>query len=295
VKPAPFDYVRPSALDEALGVLAADEEARPIAGGQSLLPLLNLRLARPTTLIDLRDLGLDRIDVGSGELRIGASVTHRRLELDPAIRAVPLLADAAAHVGSPAIRNRGTLGGSLAHADPAAELPSVAVAIGATIVLQSIAGQRLVSAGTFFDGFWTTAIEPGELLVEVRFPVAGARHGAAFCEVAPRADDFATAGVGVAVDVDERGSLVRVRAGGCGLASTPVDLGPALAPVVGRRVDDDVLHEVAASVEASVEPSDDRVATADERRMLAGLLAARALAQAADRASGPIATSAVSA
>ena len=287
MKPAPFDYVRPTSLDEALAVLAADEEARPIAGGQSLLPLLNLRLARPTTLVDLRDLGLDGLSVTDGVLRVGASIIHRRLELDPTVRAAaPLLAEAAAHVGSPAIRNRGTVGGSLAHADPAAELPSVAVALGATIVLRSPARQRVIPADTFSDGFWSTAIEPGELLVEIRFPVVDGRHGAAFCEEAPRYDDFATAGVGIDVELAEDGVIAGIRAGACGVASTPVDLGPALAIVVGARVDDALLRDVARAVEGAVTPTDDRVATAEERRTLAGLLAARALARAVQGASG---------
>nr|MDQ2728487.1 FAD binding domain-containing protein [Actinomycetota bacterium] len=159
MKPPPFDYVCATSLEEAVSALAGDEDAKVLGGGQSLVPLLNLRLARPTVLVDIARLGLDEVTVDGGMLRVGAMARQRRLEVDPLVAAaVPLLSDAVAQVGYPATRNWGTIGGSLAHADPAAELPAVAVALGASLLATGPTGSRRLDCANLADGFFTTTL-----------------------------------------------------------------------------------------------------------------------------------------
>lgn len=288
MKAAPFDHVAPTTIADACTALA-EPDAVALAGGQSLIPLLALRLARPTVLVDLAGLGLDHVEVDpdAGVVRIGALVRHRRLELDPVVaRAAPLLAEAAALIGYPAIRNRGTIGGSLAHADPVAELPAVLVATGGSVLATGPAAERVIPASDLFDGFFTTSLEPNEVLTEVHLPWRGpGRHGAAFCEWAPRVGDFATAGVALTLEVDDAGRCTAVGAAACGVASVPVDLGAvvATAGVVGAtRPVPELLRAVAAAVTGACAGDDDRAE-------LTGLLAARALRRAFDRADQPAA------
>jgi carbon-monoxide dehydrogenase medium subunit len=281
VKPAPFEYVAVSSVAEAVRTLAADEGAKIIAGGQSLMPLLSLRLARPTLLVDINRLGLDAFSVGSSPpaVRVGALVRHRRLELDPAVsRSAPLVAAAARLIGYPAIRNRGTIGGSLAHADPVAELPAVLVALSGSVVVTGPGGNREVPALELFEGFLTTSLAPDEVITEVRLPIVdGAKAGASFCEWAPRTGDFAEAGVGVAIAADAAGTCIAVGAAACGVASTPLPLSEvvARAGVVGVTEPTDVLlRSVARDV------ADACAGAEGDRGQLAGLLAARAVSRA---------------
>jgi carbon-monoxide dehydrogenase medium subunit len=295
VKAAPFEYLAAATVAEAVGALAADPEARVLAGGQSLAPLLALRLARPSLLVDIGRLPLDHVslvDEGSRrELRLGALVRHRRLEQDSFVAEhAPLLAQAARHVGDAAIRNRGTLGGSLAHADPAAELPAALVALGGRVVVTGPSGAREIAARDLFEGFFVTALDPGEVLTEVIVPVQGPDRGNAFVEWAPRAADFALAGVGVTVTVDPGGACTGVGAAACGVGSVPVDLVDALtrAGVVGAPGEDSLWPAVASSVARECAGDDDRAE-------LAGLLAARALRVAIERARRPARTAEVAA
>ena len=203
MKPASFKYAAPESVDEALGLLAEhSHDGKVLAGGQSLVPLLNMRLARPHVLIDLnRVAGLDYIREDNGTVAIGAMTRQRTVERSPMVREkLPLLWEAIQFVGHPQIRNRGTVGGSLAHADPSAELPAVAVASGATLVARSPRGERTLNAEEFFVSYLATALEPDELLTEVRFPVHGHR-GTAFLEVSRRHGDYALAGVAAMVTV----------------------------------------------------------------------------------------------
>jgi carbon-monoxide dehydrogenase medium subunit len=285
VKPPPLEYLRAGTLDEAVAALRADEDAKAMAGGQSLIPLLALRLARPTLLVDLADLGLDAVTVSGGsgrELRIGAMVRQRRLEHDPLVAAAaPLLADAVAQVGYPATRNRGTFGGSLAHADPVAELPAVVVALGGRVVAVGPDGTREIAGADLADGFFTTTLAPDELLTEVVIPAASDRSGAAWCEWAPRAHDFAEAGAGVSIDLDDAGACVAVHAAACGIGGGPLALGAVLvdAGVPGARATSpSMLHAVAAATAAAC------AGAGDDRAELAGLLTARALVLAWERA-----------
>jgi carbon-monoxide dehydrogenase medium subunit len=279
VKAAPFDYLAAGSVPEAAAALAADDGAKVIAGGQSLVPLMALRLARPTMLVDINALSLDTIVVDGDGVRIGGLVRHRTLERHPIIREhVPLLAEAAALIGHPAIRRRGTIGGSLAHGDPVAELPTALVALGGSVVAHGVAGARSIPATELFEGFLTTALAPDELIIEISVPVHVHPARAAFCEWAPRVGDFATAGVGVTVERDESGVISALGAAACGVGSTPVALHHIGDDVLGAAsLTDDQLREVSAR---SGQTARDNGAD-DDRAELVGLLAARALWRAA--------------
>lgn len=289
MKPAPFDYVAPRSLDEVLEVLAERrDDAKVLAGGQSLIPLLNFRLAQPALLVDVNRLpGLDGVAVASdGELRLGALARQGRLERDPNVaERAPLLAAALPHVAHPQIRNRGTLGGSLAHADPAAELPAVALALDARLRLARRGGERWVAARDFFRGLFATALEPGELLVEVALPPPPPRSGFAFLEVARRHGDYALAGVAAAVTLDERGACRRARLVLLAVGDAPVDAGVAAAALAGGPLDVERIAEAARhAAESEIDPVGDIHASADFKRHLIRVLAARALAAARLRA-----------
>ena len=267
MKAAPFRYERPRDLDTALALLR-DEEAKPLAGGQSLVPMMAMRLARPAVLVDLaRVPGLDRLERRDGELLTGAMVRQRALERRQGLeRELPLAAAALPHVGHREVRNRGTVGGSLAHADPSAELGLVAAVLEATLVARSAAGARELTGSEFAVGPFQTALQDGELLCEVRWPTARPGDGFAFHEVARRHGDFALCGVAAWV---RRGERARV-----GL------LGVAPRPVVHELpVDADVV-EAAGQIATGLEPSSDMHATSGYRRRLARVLLERCLRRA---------------
>lgn len=291
MKPATFDYVAVTDLDEALEALASDEEARILAGGQSLVPLMNHRLARPSLLVDLNRLSaLDVVEVDEEWVRLGALCRHRRLERDPQVAEVsPLLAEAAGHIAHPQIRSRGTLGGSIAHGDPAAELPAALIALGASVRLRDGDGEREVAATDLFEGFFSTAIEPGEVVVDVSVPRVHPGDGTAFAEVAPRRGDFATAGVGVVLRRDADGRCTDARAGGCALASVPVGLTAALEPMIGSdSLSEGVLREMAERVVDSFEPVADAHVSAEDRLELAQLLLVETVRVAWERSGGTL-------
>jgi carbon-monoxide dehydrogenase medium subunit len=234
VKPTLFEYVRPPSVADALAELERDPEAKILAGGQSLMPLLNLRLARPSRLLDIGGLvELDRVFDDEGSVLIGALVRHRRLETDPLlVRRVPLLADAATHIGHRAIRNRGTLGGSLAHGDALAELPTVMVALRATIYAESRSGgRREIPADGFFVGHYTTALEPDEIVTWVRVPVLADGVGWGFVEFARRHGDFALMAAAATVRLDADGKVAAVRAVVLGAGDTPLVVSAGDEPV----------------------------------------------------------------
>lgn len=285
MKPAPFRYAAPESVAEALGLLRSyGQDGKLLAGGQSLVPLLNMRLARPSVIIDLnRILELSYIKEDNGEIAVGAMTRQRETELSPLIRGrLPLLAEALGVVGHPQIRNRGTIGGSIAHADPSAELPAVAAVLQAKMVIRGPKGRRVLTPEEFFLTYLTTALEPDELLVEIRFPVVP-KAGAAFLEVARRHGDYALAGV--AVVVSKNGE----RVGTCRLAFTGVGPGPVRIPeaeaaVMGNHLTDRVLQDVRKTVEERLDPDSDVHASAEYRKHVAGVLAVRALRFAAERA-----------
>jgi aerobic carbon-monoxide dehydrogenase medium subunit len=287
VKPAPFTYVRAMTLDEALTRLDADEGAKILAGGQSLVPLLNMRLLRPTTLVDINGVpGLDRVEATpDGGLRIGALVRQTDLLASPLVRArAPLLAAATRHVGHRAIRNRGTIGGSLAHADPAAELPAAALALDATLIVSGPGGRRRIAARDFFTGPLTTALEPREILIEIE--IAGPAAGAwGFAEVARRAGDFAIAGVAAvlrpAPGDPGRCATARLAAFGCG--DTPVRLDGAQRTLTGAHVDAGAARSAAEAAARECAPRDDLHASAEYRRHLVAVLTEQVVLEAAAR------------
>jgi aerobic carbon-monoxide dehydrogenase medium subunit len=264
-----------------------------LAGGQSLVPLLNFRLARPDHIIDLGRLAaLGTVDETPGGLVVGAMVRQSQAERSPAVAArCPLLAAALPWIAHPPIRARGTIGGSLAHADPAAELPSVAVALDATFVAVSTRGRREIAAADFFQAHLTTALEPDELLAAVRFPAAAAGTGAAFCEVSRRRGDFAMAGVAAQVTLAD-GAIVDARICVSGVAGVPLRCAGSERALLGSRAGAGTLRLAADAALDILDPPGDLHATAGYRKHAAGVLLRRAVAEAysnATRALSPAA------
>lgn len=289
MKPAPFDYAAPRSLDETLDLLAErGGEGKILAGGQSLLPVLNFRLAQPALLVDVnRVTGLDTLAAtADGGLAVGALVRQRRLERDPEVaRRAPLLAEAIRHVAHPQIRARGTLCGSLAHADPAAELPAVALALDARLRLRRRGGERWLEAARFFTGLFATALAPDEMLVEVHFPPAPARTGTAFLEAARRHGDYAQAGVAASVTLGEDGRCRAARLVFLAVGEGPIDAARSAAALVGERPEGTLLEAVARQAAATeIDPLGDIHASAEFKRHLAAVLARRALTEASARA-----------
>lgn len=278
MKPPRFAYARAESLEEALALLAeGGDDAKPLAGGQSLVPALNFRLVRPTHLVDLNGVGgLDRVDSSDGGLAVGALVRHAELARLEPTRRWRALPTAARSIGHDAIRVRGTCGGSLAHADPAAELPVVALALDAELVLASTDGRRTVPAADFFLGPFMTTLAPGELLVETRFPAVPDAARTAFCEFAARAGDFALACVCVGVAP----GWTRIAVGGVG--ATPVRATGAEAVLADAGAH--ALDEAAATAAGELEVYGDRTAGERYRRELVRALTRRALAQALEAA-----------
>jgi len=281
VKPPVFRYLRPDSLEEVTAALAEHgDEAKPLAGGQSLIPAMNFRLAQPSVLVDLELVAaLRTVDREDGALHVGAMVRQRSAERSGEIRdACPLLSEALPWIGHPQNRHRGTIGGSLVHADPAAELPAVAVALDASIELLSARGPRTVPAATFFDGPFSTAVEPDEVVTGVRFPTARGTR-AACLELAPRRGDFAVVGVAAAVRFSDGGTVVDdVGLAAFGVAAVPVRLSAAEVQVRGAELTAELAERAGAASADDVErPTTDIHATGDYRRRALAELVRRAL------------------
>ncbi len=284
MKFAPFEYAAPATLAEAVALLASSG-AKVLAGGQSLLPTMAFRLATPSLLVDIRRLNdLRRISIGADGVRLGARTRWRDIEDDARLRtAHPLLVAAISHVAHYQIRNRGTVGGSLAHADPAAEMPGIAVACDAQIRVLGPKGERVIEAGRFFTGALTTSLADDELIVEVHLPAWPAARRWGFEELARRRGDFALAGVATYYDVDAGGKAVNAHVGVIGACLRPHRIPQAEKALNGRVVDDAAIQAAARAAEAALEPPSDLHASAAYRRALAGTLLERALQQAAQR------------
>jgi carbon-monoxide dehydrogenase medium subunit len=286
MKPPPFDYRSPSSLDEALALRSEYcDDSAVLAGGQSLMPMLNLRLARPEVLIDLGRVaevaGIRELD---GGVSLGAMTRQRHAERSDLIRErAPLVQQALAHVGHPTIRNRGTVGGSLAHADPAAELPAVCIALDAVLVARSATAERTIAAEDFYVGFMSTALAPDELLVEVRIPApAGTLStlSTAFLEIARRHGDFALVGVAAAIALDGEGVITDARLVFTGVGLQPVRAREAEASLRGTSAGADAFAAAADLVAGALHPRTDAHASGDYRRRVAGVIARRALEEA---------------
>ncbi|WP_433329205.1 FAD binding domain-containing protein [Spirillospora sp. CA-294931] len=281
--PPSFDYVRPATVDDAVSALAdAGEEGKVLAGGQSLVPLLRLRLAYPETLIDL-----DRLDVlreirdDGGALSIGAMATHHQVVRDPLVRAhAPLIAQAAATVADPAVRHRGTFGGSLAHADPAGDLPAVALALDAVFHTRSARGEREIPARAFFVDWMTSALEPDELLLSVRVPKLGPGWGAHYEKFHRTAQAWAVVGVACAVR-RERGAIEDARIALTNMGPAPVRASSAEEFVAGRSVSEDAFRAASERAAEGTSPPGDLHGSPEYRTHLARVLTARALTAAA--------------
>jgi CO/xanthine dehydrogenase FAD-binding subunit len=289
MKPAPFNLFRPSNVDEALALLQAHgDEAKVLAGGQSLVPLMNFRLAQPHNLIDLNGVeGLDQIRFDDRILSLGAMVRQRDVERAPAIaERLPILREAIEQVAHPAIRNRGTIGGSLVHADPSAELPLLAIALDSTFHLRSARASRSVAAKDFYQGYLLTDIAPDELLVAIDFHVPPANSGWCCTEIARRHGDFAIVVVAVLLGCgsDRMIDFARVALGGVGPA--PLRVIAAEQVLSGERPDAELFRRAGNVAAQAVEPPADIHASSSYRRHLTGVLVRRALTTAASRIKG---------
>lgn len=289
MKPAPFTYAAPATLDEALALKAQHgDDAKFLAGGQSLVPAMNFRLVAAAVLVDLNRLpDLDYIRVAEdGGLRLGAMTRQRRLERDPLVKThAPLMFEAMPEVAHPQIRNRGTLGGSLAHADPAGELPVIAVALDAQLRMQSVNGSRWVPAAEFFQGLFTTALRPDEMLVEVALPPQLPRTGTAFVEFARRRGDYALMGVAAVVTLDEDGRCEAAKLVYLNAGEGPISAPDAADELVGETALPEVIAEAAThAAEDEINPMGNVHATPAYQRHLARVLTRRALERAFDRA-----------
>jgi carbon-monoxide dehydrogenase medium subunit len=290
VKPARFDYHAPVELEEALELRSSlGQDGVPLAGGQSLLPLLGMRAVTPRALIDLRRIdSLAGIEGRNGTVSVGAMTRQRVTERSELVAdGCPLLGQALSHVATPAIRNRGTVGGSIAFGDAAGELPAAAVALDAELVLRSAAGERTLPASEFFLGPSATALEPSELLTEIRFRVAGPRSGSSFLEIAPRSVSRAIVGVAAVVRLDDRGRVADSRLVFSGVGGGPVRARDAEATLRGADPGEGVFAEAAGRAASELQPPSDVLADAAYRRRAAAALARRALEHAAAVALGP--------
>jgi carbon-monoxide dehydrogenase medium subunit len=282
-----FEYACPTTIGEAVDLLSSHRgEAKALAGGQSLVPMLAFRVAQPSLLVDLRKLpGLRNIRIGADGVRIGAMVRWRDiLDDDRLDMAHPLLRAAIAHVAHYQIRNRGTVGGSLAHADPAAEMPCIAVTCDAQIAVTGRSGARTIAAADFFEGALTTALKPDEIITEVHLPAWPAARRWGFQEFSRRRGDFALAGIALFYDLGGDGKASNAHIGVFGVGDRPRRLAAAEAALNGSAVDDAGMVKVGEAAAAAVEPQEDIHASAPYRRSLTGTLAERALLSAARQA-----------
>jgi carbon-monoxide dehydrogenase medium subunit len=280
-----FEYVAPASVEEALDVLAQHrDEAKVLAGGQSLVPLLNYRLARPRVVVDINGLPLDGVSVGHGRLKLGALTRHVTLEESRELaRYCPVLREAAALVGNVRVRTLGTLGGSLVHADPAAELPMAMVALDAQLGIAGRSGRRTIAAGDFFTGYLTTALAPDELLTEIDVPMTR-DMGWAVEEMSRRAGDFAIVAVTALIRLDRHGRVDDARMAFAGVGPMIVRVPAAEALLRGAEPTAERLGQAADVARAALRPESDAFVSAAYRRLLAGVLARRALTRAVARA-----------
>jgi aerobic carbon-monoxide dehydrogenase medium subunit len=286
VKPAPFEYHAPESVDDVVGLLAEHgDEAKPLAGGQSLVPMLALRLTRFEHVVDLNRIpALVGIERDERTVTVGAMTRQAELGRSDAAAAVPLLGLATPFIGHFQIRNRGTVGGSIAHADAAGELPTVALALDAELDVASTAGSRTIAASEFFLGMWDTAVGPEELLTTIRFPVWSGRCGFAVDEVARRYGDFALAGAACGIELGADGTVARAAIALLGLGSMPLRATAAEAAIVGRAPSADDMAEIGRLAVADVDLPTDIHASGEYRRAVGAHVATRGLDTALTRA-----------
>lgn len=282
-----FEYRAAHEVAEAIDLLREHgDDAKVLAGGQSLMPLINLGLAQPKILVDINPIGqLDFVADRNGTLALGAVTRHRTVERSDAVRQrCALLAEALPLIGDPQVRNRGTIGGSLAHADPVAEIPTIATCLGATMVLQGPNGAREVAAPDFFLTYLTTALQTAELLTEVRFPAMQVGTGYSFQELVRRKGDFAIVAAAATLGLKPDGTCRDVCLALAGVAPTPLNADAAARALVGQKPTPELLRQVAEAACEGIDPESDVIASADYRRAMAPVFARRALTEALERA-----------
>lgn len=281
MKPAPFEYYAPETLEAALELKAQNgDEGKALAGGQSLIPAMNFRVAQPTLLIDLNRISeLRYVRRHNGDVRMGAMTLQSAAERDELVAThTPLLHEAIPNIAHPQIRNRGTIGGSIAHADPASELPVVATALKARMRAQSARGERWIDSKDFFAGLFTTALQPEELLVEIAFPEQEEKTGYAFLEIARRSGDYAMAGVGAVLTLDENGNCAEARLVYLNVGDGPVDAVQAAASLQGKKPGEAAFKEAGKiASQEDMNPFGNLHASADYQRHLSAVLTERAL------------------
>lgn len=285
--PAAFDYVRPADLDETLAILRDRQgEAKLLSGGYSLLPLLKLRLAQPELLVDLRDVsGLDGIVHTDDDIRIGGRVTHKRIQEDEGLaRSLPIMREAAAGIGDPQVRNWGTIGGSVAHADPSSDWPAVLLALRASVVLRSAVGERVLPARGFFLDTFVTQIEPTEVLTEVRIPHPARNGGGAYKKLERRAGDFSTVGVAVQLAIGDDGRIASIGIGLTAVADAPFAATEAEKVLKGATPGVELIGEAAAMASKQSKPVTDSHGPADYKRAMVAEMTTRAIRAALQRA-----------
>lgn len=289
MKPPKFDYFAPDSIESALALITKHgDDARFLAGGQSLVPMMNFRVAAPSALIDLNGIAaLQGIRTDeAGCLHIGAMTRTREIEMDAIIAgANPLLHAAAPNIAHIQIRNRGTIGGSLAHADPAAELPGIVLVCGAEINIVGPGGARSVAAGEFFEGIFSTALNDGEMISEISFPAWPATRRWAFEEISRREGDFAMVGIASWFDLDESGKISAAGLCAIGAGDTPLRLPSGESILVGQTPDDELFAAAARAAINDLEPGSDIHASAEYRREVGGVLVERTLKSAWEKSS----------
>lgn len=285
--PAPFDYIAPATLNEAVDLLTQyQDEAKILAGGHSLIPAMKMRLAQPQMLIDIgRIKDLSYIREKDGQIRIGAMTTHYQIESSERLREIcPLLPETASHIGDVQVRNKGTIGGSLAHADPAADWPAPIIALNAELVAVSTSGERIIKADDFFVDMLTTALEPGEILRELRISAPQGRFGHAYMKVAHPASGFAVVGVAVNLAINSNGSCQSASIGITGVASKAYRASGVESALNASALDEQAISDAASHATDSIDLNDDLYASSEYRRHLAQVYTRRAIATAASRA-----------
>jgi len=288
MKPAPFKYIAARTIEQALALKAEyGDEGRFLAGGQSLVPALNFRLTQPAVLIDINPLtqcaGVQHSDAGT--TRIGALTRYRQIERDPTTpQYLPLISEALPHIAHPQIRNRGTIGGNLAHADPASEMPAIVLALAGRLRAQSQRGERWIAASDFFVGALTTALETDEMLTDVELPVAKPRSGSCFMEMARRRGDFALIGVACTVQLDAEQHCLQASISLCNAGETPILAADAGNSLLHRKIGPADIDEAVSLMQNAIDPGGSVHASKSFQRHLAGVLTKRALSAANDRA-----------
>jgi len=287
--PAAFDYIAPTALDEVLSLLSQHgDDAKVLAGGQSLIPLLKLRFAAPTILVDIgRVDGLEGIRRENGQVRIGARTRHRDVESATDLRGtLDVLLDAAPLISDPLIRNMGTVGGSICHADPAGDWGAVMLAVGAEFVVRSSAGERVLPAAGFFEGPFTTGLRADEVMTEIRVPITRGRSGGTYLKLERKIGDFASVAAAVHVVLGDDGRVAGSGIGLCAVAAQSTKATAAEAALVGQTPSDDVIAEAARLAAGAAEPKADMRGSVDYKRDVARVFVQRGLRTAVDRAQG---------